>query len=286
MTVTLRAAFQGEPGAFSHDAALRAFGANVVTIPCRTFEEMFDAVTTEAADCAVAPIENTLAGSVIKNYDLLVEHDLTIRAELVLRIVHNLIGVPGAQLDDVRRVFSHPVALAQCERFLKRHPRLEVMQAYDTAGAVKDVVAAGRREDAAIAGLAAARVHGGTLLAEGIESNKQNYTRFFVLTRPEAQIAVPSAVDTSSNVQRTSLVFRIANKPGGLYEALASFANAGVDLTKIESRPIEGRPWEYSFTIDCMGDANETPVAEALDRLRAGAESVRVLGSYPRIDLV
>lgn len=279
----IRAAFQGEPGAFSHDAALRFFGVGASTIPCRTFEEMFDAVTTGRADCAIAPIENTLAGSVIKNYDLLVEHDLTIVAELVLRIVHNLIARPGVPLGELRRVRSHPVALAQCERFLKANKHLEVEEAYDTAGAVKMVMADQRRDQAAIAGRAAAVAYGASIVAEGIESNKQNFTRFFVLVPPARATAIP--VEASGKERRTSIVFRIANQPGGLYAALSAFATESVDLTKIESRPIEGRPWEYSFYVDFIGSVGEAGVDRALAKLATGAESVRVLGSYPRIDV-
>lgn len=283
-SASIRASFQGEPGAFSHDAATRFFGPGATTVPCRTFEEMFEAVEEGRADCAIVPIENTLAGSVIKNYDLLVEHDFTIVAELVLRIVHNLIAAPGVKLEQLRRVHSHPVALAQCERFLKAHKQLEVVQAYDTAGAVKDVMQSGRRDEAAIAGPAAAEVYGAQIVVAGIESNKQNYTRFFVLVPPARASAIPVRAPDGS-ARRTSIVFRIANKPGGLYAALAAFASEAVDLTKIESRPIEGRPWEYSFYVDFIGAVDDPGPARALAKLREGADSVRVLGSYPRVDL-
>jgi prephenate dehydratase len=283
-TSPIRASFQGEPGAFSHDAANRFFGAGVVTIPCRTFEEMFEAVEQGRADCAIVPIENTLAGSVIKNYDLLVEHDFTIVAELVLRIVHNLIAAPGVKLEELRRVYSHPVALPQCERFLKAHKQLEVTEHYDTAGSVKMIMERGRRDEAAIAGAAAAQVYGAAIVVPGIESNKQNYTRFFVLVPPARAAAIPVRAPADAP-RRTSIVFRIANQPGGLYAALAAFATENVDLTKIESRPIEGRPWEYSFYVDFVGAVGEPGPDRALAKLSAGADSVRVLGSYPRIEL-
>ncbi len=277
----LRIAFQGELGAFSHEAARGAFGANVVVEPRRTFEEMFDAVTGGQADAAVVPIENTLAGSVIKNYDLLIEHQLVIVAELVLRIVHNLIGKPWAQLKDIERVVSHPVALAQCERFFKAHPGLQVEQGYDTAGSVKMIMEAGDPAAAAIAGATAAEVYGAKILAAGIESHSQNFTRFFVLTPPER--AREFQLQGTKPGQKTSIVLRIANRPGGLYEALSAFANAGVDLTKIESRPIEGRPWEYSFYLDFAGAADDPAVQTALATLPANSESVRLLGSYPTL---
>ena len=268
-------------GAFSHEAARGAFGTSAVMVPRRTFEEMFDAVKEGAADVAVVPIENTLAGSVIKNYDLLVEHQLQIAGELILRIVHNLIVKPGVTLAEVKHVFSHPVALAQCERFLKANPALAVEPAYDTAGSVKMVMEGSDRSAAGIAGVAAAEVYGAQILVSGIESHNQNFTRFFVLTAPErvSQIKLPGTTDA----RKTSIVLRIANRPGGLYEALSAFAKEGVDLTKIESRPIEGRPWEYSFYLDFAGAEDSPAVTRALAALSAGAESVRVLGSYPSL---
>lgn len=280
-TFPLRVAFQGEPGAFSHEAARGAFGADVVIEPRRTFEEMFDAVTDGPADVAVVPIENTLAGSVIKNYDLLVEHHLVIVAELVLRIVHNLIGKPGTTLDELARVYSHPVALAQCERFLKANPKLAVEQAYDTAGSVKMIMEGDDRSAAAIAGATAAEVYGAQIMVPGIESHSQNFTRFFVLTQPQRRSDF--RIEGNKPGRKTSIVLRIANRPGGLYEALAAFAREGVDLTKIESRPIEGRPWEYSFYLDLAGDENDAAVKTALATLANTSESIRVLGSYPTL---
>lgn len=277
----LRVAFQGELGAFSHEAARGAFGADIEMVPRRTFEEMFDAVNLGHADVAVVPIENTLVGSIIKNYDLLVEHQLEIAAELVLRIVHNLIAKPGVKLEEIKHVLSHPVALAQCERFLKANPLIKVEQAYDTAGSVKMVMEGTDRSAAGIAGVAAAEVYGAQILVPGIESHSQNFTRFFVLTAPQRvhQINLKSA----GPGRKTSIVMRIANRPGGLYEALSAFAKEGVDLTKIESRPIEGRPWEYSFYLDLAGAKDAPEVQQALKAVAAGSESVRVLGSYPTL---
>lgn len=273
-------AFQGERGAFSEDAARQLLGSGVETIPCRTFEEMFEAVSTGAADAAAAPIENSLAGSVHKNYDLLMEHDLTITGETNLRIVHHLIAPRGVGLSDIRRVHSHPVALAQCERFLRANPQIEVAPAYDTAGSVKMIIENNSGVDAAIAGATAAVVYGAQIIAESIEDNSQNFTRFLLLARPDRAATIKT---TSNQRQRkTSIVFRVANKPGGLFRSLAAFALRDIDLTKIESRPIEGRPWEYSFYLDLIGDQHEPHVERALANLTELAESVRVLGSYWR----
>ena len=277
---TLTVAFQGERGAFSEDAARKLLGAGIKTLACRTFEEMFDAVSSGVGDAAAAPIENSLAGSVHKNYDLLMEHDLTITGETNLRIVHHLIAPRGVALSDVRRVHSHPVALAQCEKFLRTNPQIEVAPAYDTAGSVKMIVESGSKVEAAIAGATAAAIYGAEIIAEGIEDNAKNFTRFLLLARPDRA----DSIKTSSNQEqrKTSIVFRVANKPGGLFRSLAAFALRDIDLTKIESRPIEGRPWEYSFYLDLIGDPHEPHVERALANLSELAESVRVLGSYWR----
>ena len=275
-----KVAFQGERGAFSEDAARQLLGSTVETIPCRTFEEMFEAVSTSAADAAAAPIENSLAGSVHKNYDLLMEHDLTIIGETNVRIVHHLIAPRGVALTDIRRVHSHPVALAQCEKFLRANRQIEVAPAYDTAGSVKMVVENNSGEDAAIAGATAAAVYGAEIVAESIEDNAQNFTRFLLLARPDRADSIKTI--SNQTQRKTSIVFRVANKPGGLFRSLAAFALRDIDLSKIESRPIEGRPWEYSFYLDLIGDQHEAHVERALANLSELAESVRVLGSYWR----
>jgi len=280
--VPAHVAFQGERGAFSEDAAKRLFGEKIRTEPCRSFEDLFEAVTSGKADCAVVPIENTLAGSVHKNYDLLLQHNLTILAELSLRIVHNLIGLPGTSLGQIRRVYSHPVALAQCERFLRRLPEIEAAAAYDTAGSVKTIVEAGLADEAAIAGSSAAQFYGAQVLIEGIEDNKKNFTRFLVLAAPEKSESIASLLEPPSEdrPRKTSLVFRISNRPGALFRALAVFALRDIDLLKIESRPIEGRPWEYSFYLDLAGDSADPNIQRAIGHLNEMTESVRVLGSY------
>ncbi len=282
----IRVAFQGERGAFSEEAAYRILGDTIDPGPKPEFDEMFEAVIRDEADCAVVPIENTLAGSVIKNYDLLVDNDLEIIGEVVLRVAHNLIAPRGTKLASVRRVYSHPVALAQCEDYLRklRHemPDLQVIPAYDTAGAVKLVVENHRRDEAAIASRNAATTYRAHILAEGIESNPQNFTRFFLMARPDRRGLI--RLRRRSKVLKTSIVFRTTNKPGALFHALEAFAKGKIDLTKIESRPIVGRPWEYSFYLDFLGDRNAPAVRRALASLTLVAESLRIFGSYPRAE--
>jgi prephenate dehydratase len=279
MSTTVKAAFQGERGAFSEDAAQKLIGPSLQTVPYRTFDDIFNAVSRGEVDCSVVPIENSLAGSVHKNYDLLVEHDLTIIGESNLRIVHHLMAPPGVALAEVRRVYSHPVALAQCERFLRAHPEIEATAAYDTAGSVKMVIENGRKDEAAIAGRSAAAVYGAEILAEGIEDNEKNFTRFLLLARPDQVASIK--IQAVAGPPKTSIVFRIANRPGALFRALAAFALRDIDLSKIESRPIEGRPWEYSFYVDLVGDRAEPRMDRALAHLAEMAESIRVLGCYP-----
>ena len=282
----IRVAFQGERGAFSEEAARRILGNNIEPCPKREFDEMFESVIRDEADCAVVPIENTLAGSVIKNYDLLVDNDLEIIGEVILRVAHNLIAPKGTRLASLRKIYSHPVALAQCEDYLRKlrlqMPRLEVLPHYDTAGSVRLVVENRRRDEAAIASQAAAQTYGAHILAEGVESNPQNFTRFFVMARPDRRESVP--LKTRSRELKTSIVFRTTNKPGALFHALEAFAKGKIDLTKIESRPIVGRPWEYSFYLDFIGDRNAPAARRALASLTMVAESLRIFGSYPRAE--
>ena len=274
----IKAAYQGERGAFSEMAARRMLGARVEPQPYRTFDEMFDAVTGGAADCCIAPIENSLAGSVHKNYDLLLDHSLTIIAESTLRIVHNLIAAPGTDFSDVRRAYSHPVALAQCERFFRANPQIEAVPSYDTAGSVREIIERGLKDEAAIAGAGAARVYRAEIIAEEIEDNRQNFTRFLLLALPDRAPEIPT--EPTATERKTSIVFSIRNEPGALFRALAAFALRDIDLAKIESRPIEGRPWEYSFYLDIAGDGREQKVARALAHLAEMAETIRVLGTY------
>jgi prephenate dehydratase len=268
-------AFQGERGAFSDEAVHKLLGDSAEPVPCRTFEDAFAAVVEGKVRCALLPIENTLAGSVLRNYELLAEEDLLVRGEVYLRISHNLIARPGVKLSDVRHVHSHPVALAQCQRFIAER-MLEAVGAYDTAGAVKDLMSGGANDRAAIAGKWAAQIYGAEVIAEEIEDHRENYTRFLLLSKPDVTIAVPS-----SGPLKTSLLFRTPNRPGALFRALAAFALRDVNMSKIESRPIVGRPWEYSFYVDISGDSADPNIGRAIDHLREMCEVVRVLGCYP-----
>ena len=274
----MRVAYQGERGAFSESAAMRLLGG-AATMPFASFEEMFAAVRDGEADCCVAPIENSLAGSIHRNYDLLLDADLTIFGETNLRIVHNLLGAHGSALGGVRRVYSHPVALAQCGRFLRAHPGIEAVPVHDTAGAVRMVMERGSADEAAIASDRAGEIYGAATLAAGIEDHAQNFTRFFLAAPLSA--GVRPVADGPARRWKTSLLLRVANKPGSLFRALGSFALREIDLSKIESRPIEGRPWEYAFYVDVIGNAAEEPLAGALETLRGVAEVVKVLGTYP-----
>ena len=275
----MKVAYQGEAGAFSESAARRLLGAEITGVPCHSFEQMFAAVGAGEADCCIAPIENSLAGSIHRNYDLLMDSALTIAGETSMRIVHNLIAPPDVPIDSIRRVYSHPVALAQCTRFFTKHPHIEAMPVHDTAGGLRIVMDRRRTDEAAIASAAAAEIYGGRVLLESIEDNAQNFTRFFLLTPADRAGGV--LIRETARRWKTSIIFRVSNKPGALFRALGAFAIFEIDLTKIESRPIEGRPWEYAFYLDFAGKFDDTNVSRALDSLREMAEMVRLLGSYP-----
>jgi prephenate dehydratase len=274
--MSIRVAYQGERGAFSERAAHRLAGDDIETVPCVSFEEMFESVGRDDADCCVAPIENSLAGSIHRNYDLLLESNLTIAGETNLRIVHNLIAPPDGALAEIRRVYSHPVALAQCTQFLRSNRTMASEAVHDTAGAVRMVMDRGRRDEAAIASDDAAGIYGARILARGIEDNTQNYTRFLLLKQLDRTLALR---DTGR--WKTSIVFRVPNKPGALFRALGAFALFDIDLSKIESRPVEGRPWEYAFYLDLVGRSDDPVISRALANLAEMAEMVKLLGSYP-----
>jgi prephenate dehydratase len=269
-----RIAFQGALGAFSGDAARKLLGHAVELLPCETFEKMFAAVESGASDYCLAPIENSLFGSVHQNYDLLLKHNLRIVGETNLRIVHNLIAAPGTRLEDVRRVYSHPVALGQCLRFLAERPEMKPVAAYDTAGSVKMIMESHEEGAAAIASASAAEVYGAQILVPGIEDDQANFTRFLLLAREDRCAETPPEAD------KTSIVFSLENRTGSLYRAMAVFALRDIDLMKIESRPLIGRPWEYSFYLDFIGNTNEPRVRNALAHLGEFATSVKVLGCY------
>ncbi len=264
-------AIQGEAGSFSHAAAREALGPDVRLVPCATFDELFRAVEAGQATRGVVPIENSLAGSVYEAYDALGAHALHVVGETQVRVRHCLVVRPGTALAALRRVASHPVALAQCRRFFVEHPAVAPVPAYDTAGSVRDLLAGRLEADAAIGSALAARLYGGEILLEGLEDHPENHTRFLIVARE------PAPADEAS---KTSVVFTLPDVPGSLHQALGAFAERRVNLSKIESRPLPGRPWEYAFYLDVVGDSR-SGVAEALAQLRGLARDVRVLGAYP-----
>ena len=275
------AAFQGERGAFSEEAARMLLGPGVAVLPCVRFEELFLALKEGRAGAAIVPIENTLAGSVHENYDHLLNFDFPIVAETNVRIVHNLIAPKGVSFSKVKRVFSHPVALNQCLDFFTRNPQIERVPFYDTAGSVKMIVEEQLTDAAGIASAVAAEIYGARILRKSIEDDRQNFTRFFLLRTPEYARRHP--VPASAHPHwKTSLVFSTRNTPGSLFRALSAFALRDINLAKIESRPLRGKPWEYLFYVDVLGRV-DTPVARnALRHLEESADFVRVLGCYPK----
>lgn len=266
-----RVAFQGERGAFSEEAAIKLLGEEITLVPRLTFDAAFRAIFDGLADYLLAPIENSLAGSVHRSFDLLVESRLNIIAEEIIPIVHNLIAAPGTRFDQLRIVESHPVALAQCEEFFIEHPRLKRMATEDTAGSVRKVVLAGDPTHAAIAGRRAAEIYGGTTLREHLEDNRENYTRFWLLSPSRGE---PTDAD------KLSLVFELAHQSGALLRALEPFANRGINLLKIESRPVRGRPWQYRFYLDLQTACSKPEASAALAELENQVVDLRILGSY------
>jgi prephenate dehydratase len=267
----MKIAFQGEPGAYSEQAVFNYFG-QAEPQACESFDAVFEAVISGACKSALIPIENSLAGSIHQNYDLLLRHNLHIVGEYFLRVQHCLIGMPDAKKEDIKKAISHPQALEQCARYL-RSRGIKAEQVYDTAGSVKMLKASGARDTAAIASRRAAELYGMQILEEGIEDNPENYTRFLAI-QPDSMIPNGEA--------KTSIVFTLKNEPGALFKALSVFALRDLDLTKIESRPLAGSPWEYLFYIDFIGATYEDTVRKALDHLGEYAQMLRVLGSYPR----
>jgi prephenate dehydratase len=269
----MKIAFQGEHGAYSEAALYEHYGSNHNSYPCNAFEDVFAAVSGGEAEQGFIPIENSLAGSIHRNYDLLLQNQLTVIGEHSLRVSHCLIGLPGTQLDQVKKVISHPQALAQCDGYLRALNGVKIEPVYDTAGSVKITRDLKDPSVAAIASRRAAELYGMTVLAESIEDNPANFTRFLIISRQ----AVSPGADA-----KTSIVFALKNQPGVLFKAMSVFALREIDLTKIESRPLVGKLWEYFFYIDLAGSTEDQSVRNALTNLSEFATYLRVLGSYPR----
>jgi prephenate dehydratase len=267
----MNVAFQGERGSFSEEAAYKLLGRRIRVRPCETFGQIFESVTRGATQYCLAPIENTLAGSVYENYDLLLENDLHIVGEVNLRIVHNLIAFPGTTLRNLRQVYSHPVALAQCSHFFSRHPKVEKVPFYDTAGSVKMLAERQVSGAAAIASRVAASVYHSRILLSHLEDHRQNFTRFLLLSKKPM---------LDSRADKVSIVFSTPNIPGALYKCLSVFALRDIDLSKMESRPLRGRPWEYFFYLDFTGNIKEERSGKALDHLAEVTNFLRVLGCF------
>jgi prephenate dehydratase len=267
----MKIAIQGEPGSFSHEAAVTLV-PDAVIIPCSLSADVFQSLTQGDVDAAVIPIENSLAGSVLEHFDLLLNHNVVVVRESRLRIRHNLIAIPSATIADIDRVFSHPVALAQCRRFLAAHPKMKSLAFYDTAGSVKQIVEQSDRLAAAIASEAAAHFYGAEILESDIEDNPENFTRFFLVLRTADAHADPAA-------NKISLAFSVENRPGSLVAALNELSRMGTNLTKIESRPVHGKPWEYIFYVDCQIHA-ASEGDKAVQALKPHCAMVKELGRY------
>ena len=267
----MKIAIQGEFGSFSHEAATKLVPDTEI-VPCSLSAEVFAALSGDKVDAAVIPIENSLASSVAEHYDLMLSHNVRVERETLLRIRHNLIGISGVETGEINRVFSHPVALAQCRKFLAAHPRMESYAFYDTAGSVKQLMELRDRHVAGIASEAAAHYYGAQILEAGIEDNPENYTRFLLVRR-----AAEAVMDPESN--KISLAFSLEHKPGSLVKALTELAWIGANMTKIESRPVHGKPWEYIFFVDCQIQKAEDG-ARAVEALKPHCAMVKELGRY------
>jgi prephenate dehydratase len=266
----MRIAYQGEPGAFS-EAAARQVGPDAEPVPCRNFEDVFEAVKLHETAYGILPIENSVGGSIHRNFDLLLENQIPIVGEAELPVVHHLLALPGTTIEQVRRIYSHPQALAQCDRFLRAQTNVEVIATYDTAGSAKLIAHERMHDAAAIASLRAAEVFGLVALRSSIQDYQHNVTRFLIIGEKPLTDRPPD---------KTTIVFTLANEPGALFKALAVFALRGIDLTKLESRPYPGRRWEYLFYVDLAAASDDLACARALTHLGEFASMLRVLGSY------
>lgn len=266
-----RAAFLGELGTFSHRACTQYFGTEVKAVPMPSFTRIFEAVKDGEVDFGVVPLENSLTGSIHENYDHLLEYDLRIIGEITLRIMHHLVARPEAKIETIKRVFSHPQVFQQCRQFLEQHQEWELVSAKDTATAVKQIKEGGLVSDAAIASKGAAKIHGMAVIQEGIETNPRNYTRFVVIAAGPLE---------NGPRRKSSLIYSTGNRPGALYETLKIFAEKGINLVKLESRPIHGKPWEYIFYVDLEADIESPSCKPVLDELEKMTDYLRILGSY------
>ncbi|NWF78257.1 MAG: prephenate dehydratase [Chloroflexi bacterium] len=268
----VKIAFQGERGAFSEDAATKLFGENIDFLPCIQLRDVFRAVSEDKVRFGVVPLENSQAGSINETYDLLLTYPLHIFAEVILRVSHYLMALPGEKLDDIKTIYSHPQALAQCEGFLSKL-KVEIVPSYDTAGSAKMIAEKGLGNCAAIASRRAAALYGLEILASEIETSVINYTRFVAISKEKAKRAEQN---------KTSLVFAAEHKPGSLYRILGIFATKNINLTKLESRPSRTKPWEYVFYADFEGHLDSEVCQEALKELQREATFIKILGSYPQ----
>ncbi len=268
----MKVAFQGERGAYSESAVFQFFGADTEVKPCRDFKDVFDSVCTQETQFGIVPVENSLEGSVTQNYDLFLKYDLKVCGEVIVKIEHCLIANPGTALSDIKVVYSHPQALAQCRTFLEEFGR-ELIPTYDTAGSVKMLKEKGLRNAAAVASERAANLYGMHILVKDIADNPENYTRFFILSTEDSP---------ATGKDKTSIIFSAVHKPGSLYHALGEFAERDINLTKIESRPTKQTAWEYNFYLDFEGHRREKRCAEALNALEKYAVFIKILGSYPK----
>ena len=268
----MKVAFQGEQGAYSESAVYQFFGADTQAKSCKDFKEVFDNICTQETQFGVVPVENSLEGSITQNYDLFLKYDLKVCGEVIVKVEHCLIANPSTVMADIKVVYSHPQALAQCRTFLEEFGR-ELIPTYDTAGSVKMLKEKGLKNAAAIASERAANIYGMQILAKDIADNPENYTRFFVLSNEDSP---------ETGKDKTSIIFSAAHKPGALYYALGEFAKRDINLTKIESRPTKQTPWEYNFYLDFEGHRNEKRCAEALKALQKYTTFIKILGSYPK----
>jgi len=266
-----KVAFQGERGAFSEDAVSKFFG-EVELLSCRSFAQVFDAVAKDNSDFGVVPIENSQAGSINETYDLLLKHDLNIYGEIDLRVNHCLMSLPGENLHNIKTVYSHPQALAQCEQFISKLGA-EIVPTYDTAGSAKLIRDKKLANCAAVASKRVAQIYGMQVLAENIQTIKSNYTKFFVISKKKSEKAEKN---------KTSLVFTTKNEPGALYQCMGVFATRGINLTKLESRPSKDKPWEYVFYVDFEGHQEDEICRSALADIRRKTSFLKILGSYPK----